>query len=236
MEGMDRARSGTAVALSRAWELALHMLFPVGCAVCERIGTVLCDECLSSIVRPVPDVCLTCGSPHPCATHPDAPPVRAASIYGGGMSRAILALKYRGMRAVGRRLGVGMAHAMERPRVDALVPVPLHLGSTRGYDQAQEIALGLGRVWEIPVADLAEWSLMVPSRTGMGRAQRLALPEDVFRVDPAARGLRVAVVDDVRTTGTTLLRLASALGGAGARVCGAYVAARTGGDDVSVIS
>jgi predicted amidophosphoribosyltransferase len=133
-------------------------------------------------------------------------------------------MKYGGIRAIGPRLGRHMASLWERPDADILLPVPLHVGSSRGYNQAFEIARGLGRVWGIEAADAARWSRYVPHRAGLGMNERMALSSEDFKVPNELAGLRVAIVDDVCTTGATLSRLASACGSAGAIVIGAYVA------------
>jgi orotate phosphoribosyltransferase len=55
-------------------------------------------------------------------------------------------------------------------------------------------------------------------------AQRRALSSDMFEFDEVA-GVRVGLVDDVCTTGTTLSRLAGAARAQGAEVEGAFVVA-----------
>ena len=103
---------------------------------------MLCSGCRDALFRPPLPRCLYCGAPSPCKRHVSAPLIRTAALYEGGVSRAILALKYGGFRALGRRLGEGMAALWESPAPDLLLPVPLHRGSRRGYNQAFEIAKG----------------------------------------------------------------------------------------------
>ena len=96
-------------------------------------------------------------------------------------------------------------------------------------DLTEAIALGLGRTWGIPVRSLARWSCDVPARTRLSRSERRELRVEDFVVAPDVRGLRVGLVDDVCTTGTTLSRLASACTAAGARVEAAFVLAHVPG-------
>lgn len=210
-------------------DLLLHTLWPVACPVCGRLGRVLCGECLSSLLtRQIPR-CLSCGGPAPCIDHPRSAPILPGAIYEGKVREIIHRLKYGQTRALGPILGRGLAGLRPRPSLEVLIPVPLHLKSPRGYNQAEAIALGLGRAWGIPVRSLARWSSDVPARTRLSRAERRELRTEDFVVAPDVRGLSVGLVDDVCTTGTTLSRLASACTAAGARVEAAFVLAHVPG-------
>ena len=209
--------------------LLLHTLWPVACPVCGRMGQVLCGECLSSLLTRQILRCLLCGGPAPCTDHPRSAPILPGAVYEGKVREIIHRLKYGRTRALGPILGRGLAGLHSRPFLDVLIPVPLHLQSSRGYNQAEGIALGLGRVWGIPVRSLARWSYDVPARTRLSRAERRELCVKDFVVAPDVRGLRVGLVDDVCTTGATLSRLASACTAAGARVEAAFVAAHVPG-------
>jgi predicted amidophosphoribosyltransferase len=140
------------------------------------------------------------------------------------MRELILALKKRKYQALGFHLGRGLASVFPRPDLDLLVPVPLHLKSSRPYNQAEAIARGLGTVWNIEVQSAARWAADVPTRAGMGAAARLSLSSEVFEFEDVD-GLRIALVDDVCTTGSTLSRLAGAAQERGAEVASAFVLA-----------
>lgn len=207
-------------------ELCAHMIWPVSCPVCGMAGCVLCDACLRSLARiPLPR-CLWCGETIPCHTHGGDAKIRAGFFYEGVMREIILMLKHGGYKALGIRLGRGMAKILARPEADVLVPVPLHDESRRRYNQAEEIAFGLGAVWGIEVREAAYWTRKVDTRTGMTGKERAALPPDAFGCE-GVEGRRIALVDDVCTTGTTLARLGLACRAAGASVIGAFVAAHS---------
>ena len=126
------------------------------------------------------------------------------------------------------------AQAAESADIDLLVPVPL--GPTRlaerGYDQAWELARRLGRRLRRPARTGALARRTETSRqTALGRAQRQANLDDAFEV-PAARvaslcGQRIALVDDVMTTGATARQATLALLAAGAASVELWVFART---------
>ena len=109
----------------------------------------------------------------------------------------------------------------------ALVPVPLHpeRARERGFDQAEWLARRLARRLEVPLAR-AERDRDTPTQRGLDREERRRNVEAAFRVETTLP-LRVALVDDVMTTGATLDALAAACRGAGAREVEAWAVART---------
>jgi len=142
------------------------------------------------------------------------------------MKDIILALKYGRYEAIGFKLGGALANVLARPDIDILIPVPLHQKSKRRYNQAEAIALGIGEVWDIEVSRAVSWAEDIAPRAGAGMAERLSLKSDVFALDEDISGLRVALVDDVCTTGSTLASLAKAVESHGADVVCACVAAQ----------
>lgn len=102
--------------------------------------------------------------------------------------------------------------------VDAtLVPVPLHPARrrARGFDQAALVARALARRTERPLAPCLRRDGAATRQLGAGRDSRLApgrLAIEVVGPVPA----RVALVDDVHTTGATFAACAHALRAAGA--------------------
>src|SRR5947199_10762210 len=116
----------------------------------------------------------------------------------------------------------------------ALVPVPLHPSRRRrrGFNQAAQIATALSRRCGLLVADCLERTggggRM--SQVGRGREERLDALDGLIRVRPGAPvPMRALLVDDVVTTGSTLVACAGALAQAGVREIGAVVYARTPG-------
>jgi ComF family protein len=145
----------------------------------------------------------------------------AALRYGGPLASAMRRFKYGGRAELARPLARAMA---ERARsacagTDAIVPVPLHVRRLRerGFDQASLIAGELARIVGVPRRlDLLERVRATPVQAALDRQARLENVAGAFSASPTVAGLRVLVLDDVRTTGATLSDACRALLGAGA--------------------
>ena len=156
----------------------------------------------------------------------------APFVYALPLDRHIHALKYRGARRLGRTLALALVeHVRAAAReVDALVPVPLHPHRfrDRGFNQAAEIARTLGRELErcVLLARVRRSGVQV-AQTGRGAAERLENVARAFAVERSLGGSRLAIIDDVLTTGATVNALAAALLAAGAARCDVWTVART---------
>jgi len=150
----------------------------------------------------------------------------SAAPFEGAARRLVHGLKY------GRRLALAgvAAEAMLRglPAVespDAVVPVPAApwRWRWRGFDPAEEIAIGIARLTGLPLRACLRRE-RGGRQVGRRRAQRLAEPPRVWTSAQAPR--TVLLVDDVWTTGATLSAGAGALRDAGARRIVALTLAR----------
>lgn len=216
----------------------LGVLFREICPACggfSRAG--FCHVCAADLPRTC-DPCPGCGLARPVARCPRAAArwhvdtVLAPFAYEPPLDHHVQQLKYAGARALGRAFGLLLAPAVRDAcrDVDALVAVPLHPARLRerGYNQAIEIARALCRRLDTPVLlHGIERRHASRSQTGGSAAQRRAGVAAAFRVAPDLAGLRIAIVDDVITTGATVNALAAALLAAGATRCVAIAAART---------
>jgi ComF family protein len=168
-----------------------------------------------------------CGS---CLEHaPTFDAVSAAYAYAFPVDALVHAFKYGGNLSIAPILAEALA-ASTLPRVDALIPAPLAAGRLRerGFNQAQELARLIGRRVDVPV-------LAHACRKVTDTAPQAALPwkerarnvRASFVCDADLTGLRVAIVDDVMTSGATVNELARNLKRAGAAHVSAWVVART---------
>jgi ComF family protein len=216
----------------------LAQAFVERCPACDgptRAG--FCAACASSFVL-VRDACRRCGLALPvqhcprltARWHVDA--VVAPYEYAAPLDDYIQAFKYRNERALGRALALLVAPAARAAggRPDVLVAVPLHRSRLleRGYNQAQELARQLGRELDLPVLTRGVARRSADrSQTRQGARARRSSVAGAFDVRRPLTSQRIAIVDDVITTGATVNAFAAALRAAGAAECVAWAVART---------
>jgi ComF family protein len=126
-----------------------------------------------------------------------------------------------------------MTRLLHRPASGLLVPIPLSRKRrrVRGYNQAAAIARALGRQWSLPVAENVVRRLRdTPTQTALAPDARARNVAGAFAAaSPPPREAPVPpviLVDDVLTTGATLVAGATALSDAGWTTIGAMTFAR----------
>lgn len=196
----------------------LHIIFPSSCPACGRLAVPFCEECLNDAAsQPPPPFCAECGGPYgrPCCY--GGVPCYAAAFHEGAARDFILALKYRNMRALGFAMGARMSKLAEGIEADCIVPLPLHKGSRRAYNQTELLARGIASRRELDVeARAMSWAERRAPQSGRNAAERAGVSVASFRVSERLRGKRVILVDDVYTTGGTARAAIAALRKAGA--------------------
>ena len=226
--------------LRTAARAAAGLLFPGRCVHCGEPGDLLCKRCIGVSVRLTGAACRVCATPmthgNMCMRCAELPLAISRTIavfqMDGPVRTAIHKLKYEDLRAVAPALGAEMAAhpALERLRVDAVMPVPLHWRRmrSRGYNHAELLAgpvaarLGL----KTDTRTLRRVAATPPQVEAADETERRRRVLDAFEATPAAMGKRVLIVDDVCTTGATLDACARALKRAGAAWVGALVLAK----------
>ena len=132
------------------------------------------------------------------------------------MRDGIHALKYRNLRAAAPTLGRLLAQWLESKSVpgDVLVPVPLHRRRIRdrGYNQSELLAREVGRRTGLPVArDVLVRTRDTAPQVSLSRQERAQNVEGSFACAGNVQGLRIILVDDVVTTGSTMFACAGPL-------------------------
>ncbi|MCK8516908.1 ComF family protein [Methylonatrum kenyense] len=225
------------------FEHLLDRAFPGRCRCCLNPGIGgldLCASCYRELPR-LRTACQRCAEPlfrqaMLCGHCLSAPPAfsiaRVPFLFQPPVSLWISQLKYSGELAAGRLLGRLLARSLSKAdaTVDALVPVPLHRGRLRerGFNQAREIARELHRKLGLPILDGAlRRTRSTPHQTALPRMERRRNMRRAFTATQAVDGLRIALVDDVVTTGSTADAAAAALREAGAAEVEVWAVART---------
>ncbi len=139
---------------------------------------------------------------------------------GGDVRKLLFELKYYGNADLGRFLGRCMASELLPTGffndIDCIVPVPLHARKQRkrGYNQAEVLAEGIASVVNVPLAKhLLVRSKDIETQTHKGNYERWENVRDVFEcLSPEdLTDKHILLVDDVLTTGATIVACSDAL-------------------------
>ena len=227
----------------------LNFLFPYGpCSLCgadSAGGPVpgLCRACWRERERIPPLACPVCGLPlppvedqeiHVCgACLSDPPPYEShasAFTYRGPVRSLLLLYKERRRYPLAPLLARALVRAVGRrwPQEEwdlvVGVPSPLRRVMVRGFEPAGLLAAHAARCMGLPHRRFLRLRRAPRTQKGLSAAARQRNLSGAFVADPRVRGLRVLLVDDIRTTGATLREASRALRRAGARVHCATVA------------
>jgi ComF family protein len=228
----------------------VSLLYPTCCCACRRPAEgidMLCPRCADEVPRIRPPFCNKCSQPFAgaitdaftCANcegrvlHFDA----AVSCYRsqGAVRKVIHDFKYGRQLRLRYLAGRWLTETMQDPRLagrrfDCVVPVPLHPARKRerGFNQAELLAIELNRHRGIELQDLLQRIRYTTTQTQFDRTARMENLKGAFRLRRGCdvQGLRVLLVDDVLTTGSTLSECASVLKKAGALSVHAATAGR----------
>jgi ComF family protein len=228
-------------ALRRTAMASARRALPQRCELCtspSRDGLV-CAACAAKLPRLVP-ACPICALPNPggetcgsCLARPPAfDATLAAYAYAFPIDRLVHALKYQGRLALATWcsdaiVSVATACATAPDCVVAL-PLSTQRQRERGYNQATEItrhvAARTGIRMTIHGARRVRATL---PQTGLPWNERAKNVRGAFACGSDFSGLKVAVVDDVMTTGATLAEFAKTLKRGGATHVQNWIVART---------
>ena len=218
------------------------LVWPQACAACGAAhvaASELCDRCAGQLLSLVAAAyCPRCGATlgpniplreDGCAECPTVLPrisrVVRLGPYTGPLREMVRDLKYHHDQRMVRRLAGMLARRIEvewaaGPAADLVLPVPMHWRRQlwRGCDHARALARALGRELGLPVGDQLVRIRHTPPQTALSRTRRLENVRGAFglRRGSDLAGARIALVDDVTTTGATAGEAARALLAGGA--------------------
>ena len=209
------------------WTRILDFISPRLCVVCgERLSPTersLCSVCMLHLPRTTyqfsPD-----DNPMAQLFWHLTPIKRAAALLyyepHSELARLIYDLKYHDRPDIGEDMGRLMANEMQLAHyfdgIDVLLPVPLSRKRLRqrGYNQSEMLAIGVSDITHLPVVTKAlRRKHFVKSQTRLSRHERQENVEDMFELRDSSRlqGKHVLLIDDICTTGATLIACIDAL-------------------------
>jgi len=220
---------------------------PSPCPLCGKSESgALCTDCLRLLARVTGPVC-RCGLPHgdtPLPSPDSLPPLCGRCIrqppafsasqsplqYGFPLDALITRYKHKGDLTVERAILPLLAETpLPWPDTDALCPLPVHWRRRwrRGFDQGARLANLMGDCWQRPVLPALVRQRHTPSQQGLTRHQRQRNLRQAFRCQHSVTGLRLILVDDVMTTGSSARAAAQCLLDQGAKDVRVWTLART---------
>lgn len=212
------------------------------CPLCGAPGDGICDGCAADLPRnPAP--CRRCAVPLPTAAPPGSecpacqrrPPAFdrtiAPLLYQAPVDDLIARFKYHHHLDLGRVLATMLAGAVQEQsrRADLLLPVPVSPPNlaVRGFNQAAELASQLSRQLGVPwTANRLRRDRGGRHQRGLDRQARLRNLRGVFS-SHGELPARVAIIDDVVTTGATVEEISRTLRAAGVERVEVWAVART---------
>ncbi len=228
------------VGVSAIKSFLLDLLFPLRCAECGTDGAALCRECFFKIAV-IPPSCFVCKKLVPAR---DAVPAgrtcrpcrKKTRVYGfvspfsydaAAIKTLIHDLKYRRARGNAEILGALLYravayHGVVLSQESVIIPIPLHRARqrVRGFNQSLLIAEALGAKLGIPAQDdILRKIRRTKPQMELAREERLKNMAGAFAVSDSAsvRNRTIILLDDIKTTGTTLEEAARVLRSAGAK-------------------
>ena len=212
-----------------------QIFFPYHCPICDRAllpGEEICGDCKSIPQIVAPPRCQKCGKHientdsvfcYDCLRTPRTYE-RGFSLYEySSVHDSVSTFKNLGRpeygEYYGRQMGLYFCDELAKIRAQALIPIPLHPAKEkqRGYNQALILARGVSEVTDIPVA---EGILIRPDKTKVqkdldrfGRQNNMKKAFHIAKNDVKLK--TVVLVDDITTTGSTILAATEVLLDAG---------------------
>ncbi len=222
-------------------------LYPPICLLCSSTNTSgmdICSPCLDELPHNQ-HCCHVCALPLPphhsgslvCGNCLKQVPLfdrcHAAFSYGYPISNLISAFKFSGKLQNGRLLAsllIKSIEAKQLPIPDLILPVPLHRSRLRerGFNQALELARPLGRHFHIPVdTRKCKRILATKAQSNLDKKWRRKNVRGAFKLTQKLEHSHVVILDDVVTTGSTVLELARILKQDGVKRVDVWALART---------
>jgi competence protein ComFC len=193
----------------------LHLLFPAPCVLCKRPVGIVCLDCQ-------PDFAIRLSMYSSSAL-----PIYIASQDNEALiSRLLFAWKYQRYLGAGSMLQSLWSDAFTRVMTTTekvtLVPIPIHWFKRwqRGFNQAEELAHLLVNTWPVEMRPLLKRSRYTATQVGLNKGQRQLNLQAAFAVDNEIASLLaqdnlILLIDDIVTSGTTLVECAAVLRQAG---------------------
>lgn len=229
----------------------LDLIFPKRCVQCRKLGSYLCTNCFSYLSFDVKSICLVCQRMVPdglthraCSKKHAIEGCFSAISYNKTAKKLIYNFKYKPYLAdlkkiLGDLLYESLIQNESFNRLLGvskdwiLVPIPLYSSKfrSRGYNHAEILAKDLGKRLGIPTSNMLKRVKETKSQYGLKLGERKKNIKGAFALNSKVKTQNsklenVFLIDDIVTTGSTLLEAANILKRGGAKKVYGVILAR----------
>ena len=229
-----------------------QVLFRQNCVLCnaninapQTSNHAVCRPCLNDLPWHPTNSCPQCGltsSGMVCGRCLNSPPdfdaTKVIFLYAYPVDVMIQRYKYANMLNLGNTFGDFLTEKVNvedcLKNIDLIIPMPMHPQrlKERGFNQALEIAKVLTKDCKEKLDyNSVERQTLTPPQASLPLKERIKNIKGAFKVKAdkldKLQGKRIAIIDDVMTTGASLNELAKTLKKAGAVHVECWVIART---------
>lgn len=211
----------------------LDFIFPKHCVSCKKLGSYLCENCFSYLSFDAKSLCLVCNKPtfnsltHPyCLTKYSIDGCFSALPYNKTAQKLIYNFKYKPYLTDLKTVLVDLFYESLIQNEDfnrelkrgswILVPIPLFSSKLkkRGYNQAEILAKELSEKFNFKTFDVLKRVRDTKTQVGRSNIERKLNIKGAFIIHNSEfiiQNMSIFLVDDVVTTGSTLLEAAKIL-------------------------
>ncbi len=213
--------------LKESADTLLTAVFPKTCRLCGEVielDETLCDEC-KNVKKIEPPICMSCGYSKEecvCKKHKhEYKGIAAPYYYKDSVKTAVNNFKARGMTFLADGFSKDMADSVRETYADihfdliTFVPLRNFHEHCRGFNQSALLAEGVGKELGIPVEKLLYKSRYTGVQHNKSAKERSVAVYGSFKVyreyENKLGGRTILLIDDVKTTGSTLNECAKML-------------------------
>ncbi len=217
----------------------LDFIFPKKCVSCKKLGSYLCENCFSYLSFDAKSLCLACNKPsYNSLTHPicrkkyTIDGCFSALPYNKTAQKLIYSFKYKPYLTDLKTVLVDLFYESliqnenfnkELGRGEWIfVPIPLFSSKLkkRGYNQSEILAEELSKRFNVSFQNILKRERNTVSQVGLSNIERKLNIKNAFKLGASGYRLEarnIFLVDDVATTGSTLLEATKILKRNGAK-------------------
>lgn len=216
----------------------LDLIYPKYCVYCRKLGSYLCPNCFIRLSFDVKKMCLSCnrasfdGLTHPrCLKKYTIDGSFSAISYGAVAKKLLYQFKYKPYLSDLTKFLITLMEesiiqneefhkVLSRDPIIAFVPLHGSKLKERGYNQVELLAEGLGKKLALQVQNVLVRTRQTKPQFGLKKKEREDNVSDAFAIRDKGQEIRdktIFLVDDVLTTGSTLLECANILKRGGAK-------------------